>query len=105
MHLCIDFHNLNKIMKKDCYPLPLINDLLNTSHKGRLYTKIDLHHVYHLVHVAEGDESKMAFHTKYGSFEWLVIPEGLTNAPTAFQHFMNNMLNVSIIMYLDDILV
>ena len=85
LHLCIDFHNLNKIMKKDYYPLPLINDLLNTSHKGRIYTKINLCHTYHLVCITEGDESKMVFCTKYGSFEWLVIQEGLTNTPAAFQ--------------------
>ena len=107
--LCIDFHNLNKIMKKDCYPLLLINDLLDTSHKGCLYTKINLHHTYHLVCVVEGNESKTVFCMKYRSFKWLVIPEGLTNAPTAFQHFMNdifsNMLDISVIVYLDDILV
>ena len=109
LRLGIDFRNLNKITKKDRYPLPLIKDLLNTSHKGHLYTKIDLCHAYHLVRVAEGDKSKTVFHTKDGSFKWLVILEGLTNTPAAFQRFMNNifsdMLDVSIIVYLNDILV
>ena len=107
--LCVDFRNLNKITKKDRYPLLLINNLLDTSCKGHLYTKIDLCHTYHLVHITEGNESKTVFRTKYGSFKWLVIPEGLTNVPTTFQCFMNDifsdMLDVSIIVYLNDILV
>jgi hypothetical protein len=105
LHLCCDFHGLNKITKKDDYPLPLINDLLDTSHKGCLYTKIDLHHVYHLVCLADGEESK----TTFRMFEWLLIPEGLMNTPAAFQRFMNNifsdMLDISVIVYLNDILV
>ena len=56
LHLCIDFCSLNKIMKKDCYPLPHISNLLNSPHKARFYSKIDLHHVYHLVHIHKGDE-------------------------------------------------
>ena len=59
--------------------------------------------------VADGDEWKTAFHTCYGSFEWLVMPFRLTNAPTAFQCFMNNifsdLLDVSVIIYLDNILI
>ena len=74
-----------------------------------LYTKIDLQHAYHLVRIAEGDEWKTAFRTRYGSFEWLVMPFRLTNAPAAFQRFMNDifsdMLDVCVIVYLDDILI
>ena len=71
--------------------------------KDCLYTEIELCHAYHLVCVAEGDKSKIVFCTKYGSSEWLVILEGLTNMPATFQHFMNNifsdMLDISVIMY------
>jgi len=67
-----------------------------------VYTKIDLRHAYHLVPITAGDEWKTAFRTHYGSFEWLVMPEGLTNAPAAFQRFMND---INVIAYLDDILV
>ena len=77
LRLCIDFHGLNKITKKDCYPLPLIANLLDTPGKTRIYTKINLQHTYHLVHIAEGDKWKTAFRTCYGSFEWLVMPLGL----------------------------
>jgi hypothetical protein len=64
--LWIDFHGLNKITKKDHYPLPLIMDLLDSSGKAWIYTKIDLQHAYHLVCIAEGDEWKTAFRTRYG---------------------------------------
>jgi len=56
LHLCVNFHSLNRISKKDRYPLPLISDLLDSPHKAQIYSKIDLHHAYHLVHIADGDE-------------------------------------------------
>src|SRR5882724_682037 len=108
LRLCVDFRGLNRISKKDRYPLPLISDLLDAPRKARVYTKIDLWHTYHLVQISPGDEWKTAFQTHYGSFEWLVMPEGLTNALTAFQRFMNDifvdMINIIVIIYLDDIL-
>ena len=54
----MDFRGLNRITKKDRYPLPLISDLLDTSGRAQIYTKIDLQHAYHLVRIAEGDEWK-----------------------------------------------
>jgi hypothetical protein len=109
LRLCVDFRGLNKITRKDHYPLPLTADLLDTAGKARIDTKIDLRHAYHLVQIAEGDEWKTAFRTRYRSFEWLVMPFGLVNAPAAFQHFMNDifsdLLDVCVIDYLDDILV
>ena len=109
LHLCVDFCNLNKITKKDHYPLPHISNLLDSPQKARFYTKIDLHHAYHLVHIHEGDEWKTAFHTHYGSIKWCVMPFGLTNPPTAFQCFMNDifgdLLDVCMLVYLDNILI
>ena len=63
LRLCVDFQGLNRISKKDQYPLPLILDLLDAPRKARVYTKIDLRHVYHLVRITEGDEWKTAFWT------------------------------------------
>ena len=107
--LFVDFWSLNKVTKKDCYPLPLIPDLLDAPWKARIYTKIDLQHVYHLVQIAKGDKCKMAFQTHYGSFEWLVMPFRLTNGPVAFQRFMNDifgdLLDQCVVVYLDDILI
>ena len=109
LHLCVNFCGLNQISKKDCYPLPFISNLLSTAGKAHIYTTIDLHHAYHLVRIVEGDEWKMAFWTRYGSFEWLVMPFRLTNALAAFQRFMNDifsdLLDVNVTIYLDDIFI
>ena len=109
LYLCINFCNLNRISKKDCYPLLLVSDLLDSPRKAWVYSKIDLCHAYHLVCIANGDEWKTAFRTCYGSFEWSVMPFGLTNAPAAFQRFMNDifsdLLDVCVVIYLDDILI
>jgi len=67
--LCTDFHGLNYISKKDHYPLLLISNLLDSSCKAQVYSKIDLCHAYHLVCIADRDEWKTAFRTCYGSFE------------------------------------
>ena len=105
----MDFRSLNKVTKKDHYPLPLITDLSDAPRKARIYTKIDLQHAYHLVQIAKGDKWKTAFRTHYGSFEWLVMPFGLTNGPMAFQRFMNDifgdLLGQCVVVYLDDILI
>jgi hypothetical protein len=109
LRLCVDYRGLNRITKKDRYPLPLISDLLDIPRKAKFYTKIDLRSGYYLVRVAEGDEWKTAFRTRYGSFEWCVVPMGLTNAPAAFQRFMNDifkdLIDKNVIVYLDDILI
>ena len=59
--LYIDFHSLNCIFKKDCYPLPLISNLLDSPCKAQVYSKIDLCYTYHLVCIADGDEWKTVF--------------------------------------------
>src|SRR5258705_6822684 len=70
LHLCVDFCALNRVTEKDCYPLPLISDLLMSPAPARIYSKIDLKHAYHLVCIAKGDEPKTTFHTRYSSYEW-----------------------------------
>ena len=59
--LCVNFHGLNKISKKNCYLLPFTSDLLSTAGKACIYTTIDLYHAYHLVHITEDDKWKTAF--------------------------------------------
>src|SRR3979490_228859 len=109
LQLCIDFRALNKVTKKDRYPFPLISDLLDIPRKARIYSKIDLQHAYHLIRIAKGEEWKTAFKTHYGSYEWLVMPFVLTNAPVAFQRFMNDILGDLLdhcaVAYIDDILI
>jgi len=109
LQLCIDYQALNKITQKDHYPLPLISDLLDSLGPARIYTKIDLKHAYHLVWTTDGNEYKTAFCTHYGSFEWMVMLFRLSNAPAAFQCFINEVLgdlqDVCTAGYLDDILI
>ena len=85
LRLCYDFRGLNRITRKDRYPLPRITDLLDALRKAQIYTKIDLRSAYNLVCIAKGDEWKTAFQTRFGLFEMLVMPFGLCNAPATFQ--------------------
>ena len=56
LRLCVDFRGLNKLMKKDRYPIPLTSDLLDSLKNARIDTKIDFCHAYHLVRITEGDK-------------------------------------------------
>ena len=109
LRLAVNYHGLNKITKKDQYPLPLIPDLLDRLRTAHVFTKLDLRGAYNLVRIADGDEWKTAFRTRYGSYEFQVMHYGLTNAPASFQHFMNevfkDLLDMCIVVYLDDILI
>ena len=67
LHLCVNYCSLNHITKKDRCPLPLLTDLLNALKKACVFTKIDLQHAYHLIHITNGEEWKTTFCTCYGS--------------------------------------
>ena len=82
--LCVNFYSLNCILKKNCYLLPLISNLLDSPCKAQIYSKIDLCHAYHLVCIANSDEWKTVFKIRYGSFEWSIISFSLTNTSVAF---------------------
>jgi hypothetical protein len=107
--MCVDYRGLNKITMKNCYPLPLIYGLLHQLGQARIYTKINIQRAYNLVHIKKKDEWKTAFRTKYGHFEYNIMPFGLINAPAIFQHLMNDIfcefLNNLVLCYLDDILI
>ncbi|KAF8755939.1 hypothetical protein RHS01_04996 [Rhizoctonia solani] len=107
--LVVDYCCLNNRTKKNVYPLPRPNDLMAQLRGAKVFTKLDLRWGYNNVRVKEGDEWKTAFRTKYGLYKSLVMTFGLTNAPAAFQHFMNelfkDLLDVCVIIYLDDILI
>ena len=106
---CIDYRGLNNITLKNKYPLPLISSAFVPLHGAVVFSKLDLRNTYHLVRIWEGDEWKTAFNTPLGHFEYLVMPFGLTNAPAVFQPLVNDvlrdMLNRSVFVYLDDILI
>jgi len=107
--LCVDYCELNKITKKNRYPLPLISGILDRLHTGKIFTKLDLRGAYNLLRICPGDEWKTTFRTRYGHFEYTVMPFGLTNAPAVFQHLMNDIfreyMDEFVVVYLDDILI
>ena len=84
LRFCVDYRALNRITKKDRYPLPLIQETLAQIAKAKWYTKLDVSAAFHKIRIAEGEEWKTAFRTRYGLFEWLVTLFGLVNAPSTF---------------------
>ena len=108
LRFCCDYRALNAITQKDRYPLPLISETLRSLAKAKFFTKLDVVAAFHKLRMAPGHEKKTAFRTRYGSFEWLVCPFGLSGAPAAFQRYINttlgDLLDEGASAYMDDIL-
>lgn len=109
LRFCVDYRGLNKITRKDRYPLPLIYETLQSIGRAKWFTKLDVTAAFHKIRIAEGDEWMTAFRTRYGLFEWLVTPFGLANAPSTFQRYINwalrDYLDDFCSAYVDDILI
>ena len=92
LQLCVDYQGLNAITKKNWYPLPLTNDLIDHVQGCDKFTVIDLKNAFNLICIKEGDEWKTAFHTHLGLFKYTVMPFGLTNMPATFQSLIQDTL-------------
>src|SRR4030067_2895271 len=109
MRLCVDYRQLNKVTVKNKYPLPRIDDLMDQLVGAKVFSKIDLRSGYHQIRVKAEDIPKTAFRTRYGYYEYSVIPFGVSNAPGVFMEYMNRIfhpyLDKFVVVFIDDILV
>ncbi|XP_062103865.1 uncharacterized protein LOC133814982 [Humulus lupulus] len=109
LRLCVDYRKLNHMEIKNKYLLPRIDELLDKLRGSKCFSKIDLRSSYHQLRITEEDIPKTAFKTRYGHFEFLVMPFGFTNVPATFMDFMNMIfrpyLDKFVVVFIDNILV
>ncbi|GJS55749.1 putative reverse transcriptase domain-containing protein [Tanacetum coccineum] len=107
--MCIDYRELNKLTVKNRYPLPRIDDLFDQFQGSSVYSKIDLRSGYHQLRVRDEDIPNTAFRTRYGHYEFHVMPFGLINTPAVFMDLMNRVskpyLDKFVIVFIDEILI
>ena len=109
LRLCIDYRQLKRVTIKNRYPLPRIDDLFDQLRGARVYSNIDLRTGYHQLRVREADIPKTMFRTRYGHFEFIVMPFGFMNVPVAFVDLMHRVfqayLDQFVVVFVDDILI
>ena len=107
--VCIDYRDINRKTIKNRYPHPLIRETLNVLRKARVFTKLDVRGAYNRLQVKEGAEHELAFRTRYGLFEPILMQFGTTNAARDFQGYIHNTIREGLdnfaLAYLDDILI
>jgi hypothetical protein len=84
LRICVDFRKLNKATKKNPYPLPFFDEVLNTIAKYEAYLFFNGYLRYHQISIAFEDRYKTTFVTNWGAFVWMVMPFGVENGPPSF---------------------
>ena len=106
---CVDYRKLNAVTRKDAYPIPRIDDTLDTLSGACWFSTLDMVSGYWQVEVGEKDREKTAFCTPYGLYEFNVLPFGLCNGPATFQRLMDLVLAglqmSQCLVYIDDVIV
>jgi hypothetical protein len=105
----VDFRKLNSVTKKDLYPLPLIDEMMQRVRGAKYFTKLDIRQGFHRIRMDLDSEDLTTFRSRYGSYKYKVMPFGVTNGPASFQRFMNSVLtgilDVFATAFVDDILI
>lgn len=109
LRMCIDYRALNKLTRRNAFPLPRIDVLFDHLAGAKVFSLVDLRQAYHQIKIKDSDVPKTAFRTPFGHYEYVTLSFGLVNAPAAFQSVMNKifapMLYKYCLVYLDDILI
>lgn len=106
---CVDYRKLNSVINKDVYPLPLMEDCLDTLAGNTWFSKLDANSAYYQICVNPEDRDKIAFITKYGLFQFARMCFGLCNAPSTYMRVMHLVLRGLawdiVLAFLDDMIV
>ena len=106
---CVDYRKINEISKKDAYPHPLINETFRQLYKAKIFTRLDVRHAFNRIRMHPDSKELTAFTTRFGQYEYDVLPFGLTGGPATFQRYINetlfDYLDVFCTAYADDILI
>jgi Reverse transcriptase (RNA-dependent DNA polymerase) len=109
LRMCLDYRALNKLTVKGKCPIPLVDELFDRLGGETHFSSIDLRSGYYQIRVRDKDVPKTCIRTRYGSYEFMVMPFGLKNAPSTFQAFMNDVfpdyVDKFMLVYLDDVLI
>ncbi|XP_055527292.1 uncharacterized protein LOC129719903 [Wyeomyia smithii] len=108
--LCVDYRRLNKVLVRDHFPLPLIEDILDDLHGARVFTTLDLENGFFHVPVDDSSRKYTSFVTPFDQYEFLVTPFGLSTSPTVFLRYINDIFRDLIkkkvvVVYIDDLLI